>query len=127
MYIPKFAVFWSQYKRTLIGLLLVVIVVVLGLVAGLEAKLVAAIAALVGMLTSAFAGLTALLMLVPWVGPLLVKALSLPFLWLMNGAGYFMAIFLAHRGHGRSVVDSRILTVIFLFGLVLGYILGKII
>ena len=76
---------------------------------------------------SLFTGLTGLVGLVPWVGPLVLKVLAIPFLWLMNGVGYFAAIFLAQQGHGKAVVDSRILTYVLLIGIVIGYILGKLI
>jgi hypothetical protein len=127
MYTPQFAVVWAEYKRTFIGLAITGLVIIIGVVLGIQGKMVAAVATLVGLLTSAFAGLAGLLMLVPWIGPLLVKALSLPLIWLMNGAGYFAAIFLARQGHGRAVVDARVLTVVLLVGLVMGYILGKIV
>jgi hypothetical protein len=127
MYIPTIAVFWAHNKRTLIGLGILLLIILLGLLLGLDARLVAALAALFGLLTNTFAGLAALIAMVPWAGPIILKVLSLPFIWLMNGAGYFAAIFLAKRGHTRSVVDSRILTVALLVGIVIGYIIGKII
>jgi hypothetical protein len=127
MYTPRIAILWAQYRRTFIALAITGLVILIGWLIGLEGRLVAAIAALFGLLTAAFTGLIGLLGLLPWVGPLLLKVLSIPFVWLMNGAGYFAAIFLAQQGHGRSVVDSRVLTYVFLIGLVLGYILGKII
>lgn len=127
MYTPRIAIVWAQYRRTFVALGVTLLVVLVGWLLGLNGRLVAAIAALVALLTSAFTGLIAILGLIPWVGPLLLKALSIPFLWLMNGAGYFAAIFLAQRGHSRSVVDSRILTYVFLIGLVIGYIIGKIV
>jgi len=127
MYTPRIAIIWAQYKRTFIALGVTLLVVIAGWSLGLKGSLVAAIAALVGLLTSAFAGLIALLGLIPWAGPLILKVLSIPFLWLMNGAGYFAAIFLAQRGHSRSVVDSRVLTYVFLIGIVIGYIIGKIV
>ncbi|HEY3295807.1 MAG TPA: hypothetical protein VGL38_10230 [bacterium] len=127
MYTPRIAIIWAQYRRTLIALAVTLLVVLVGWLLGLKGSLVAAIAALVGLLTSAFTGLIAILGLIPWAGPLILKALSIPFLWLMNGAGYFAAIFLAQRGHSRSVVDSRVLTYVFLIGIVIGYIIGKIV
>lgn len=127
MYVPKIAVVWAQYRRALMALAVILLVVLAGWALGMEGRLVAAIAFLVGLLASAYTGLAGLIALVPWIGPLIVKALSIPFLWLMNGVGYFTAIFLAQRGHGKSVVDSRILTYVLLVGMVLGYILGKLI
>ena len=127
MYIPRVAVIWATYRRTVIGLTIVAIVLVLGLAAGLDAGLVAALAALVGIITSAFAGLAGLVSLIPWIGPLIVKALSIPLIWILNGAGYFASIVLARQGHARSVVQTRLLTIVLLTGIVIGYIIGKII
>ncbi|MBU1921387.1 hypothetical protein KKG66_11110, partial [bacterium] len=68
-----------------------------------------------------------LVALIPWIGPLIVKALSIPLIWLLNGAGYFASIVLAKQGHTGSVVKSRVLTVVLLTGIVIGYIIGKLI
>ncbi|MBI5058368.1 hypothetical protein HZB60_01145 [candidate division KSB1 bacterium] len=127
MYTPQFAIFWAQYRRAIVALALVICIVALGLVLRVEGKMIAAVAALVGIVTSAFSGVAALIALIPWAGPLIVKALSLPVVWLLNGAGYFTSIFLARRGHAKSVVDSRILTITLLVGIIIGYIIGKII
>lgn len=127
MYVPTIAVFWAHNKRTLFGVGIILLIVLIGLLLGLDARLVAALAALFGLLSNTFAGVAAIIALIPWAGPLILKLLSLPFIWLMNGAGYFTAIFLAKRGHTRSVVDSRILTLVLLAGVIMGYILGKII
>ncbi len=127
MYIPSFAIFWATYRRTLIGLGAVVLFTIVGLLAGWDKTLVAAVATLVGLLTQAFAGVLGLLALIPWLGPLLVKALSIPVIWLVNGAGYFVSVVLAGRGHGTSVVQSLILTVVLIVGIVIGFILGKLI
>jgi hypothetical protein len=127
MYTPRIAVIWAQYRRTFIALAVMALVIILGWILRLNGSLVAAIAALVGLLTAAFTGLIGLLGLIPWIGPLIIKVLSIPFIWLMNGAGYFTALFLAQRGHARSVVDSRVLTLMFLVGVVIGFIIGKII
>ncbi|NUO17910.1 hypothetical protein HUU59_00460 [bacterium] len=127
MYIPSFAVFWSTYRRTVIGLAVVLLIVLIGLLAGFDATIVAAVAALVGILTQAFAGFLGLLALIPWLGPLLVKALSIPLIWLLNGAGYFLSVVLVGRGHSSSVVQSRVLTVVLIIGIVIGFIIGKLI
>ncbi len=127
MFTPQFAVFWAQYRKTIVAIILTGGVAVLGLLLGIEGKVVAAVATLVGLLTSVFTGIVGLLSLIPWIGPILLKVLSLPVVWLMNGAGYFAAFFLTSKGHGRAVIDSRIITVTLLVGIVIGYIIGKII
>jgi len=105
---------------------LMLAVLILGFLLRLDKTIVAGIAALVGLATSAFSGLTALIVLIPWAGPLIVKALSLPIVWLMNGAGYFTAIFLAKKGHGKAVVDSRLITIVLIVGIIIGFIIGKL-
>ncbi|RPH92652.1 hypothetical protein EHM69_12300 [candidate division KSB1 bacterium] len=127
MYVPRIAVFWAQYRRPVIALVVTGLVVLIGFVLGLKGSLVAALAALVGLLTSAFTGLAALLGLIPWIGPLILKALAIPAIWLMNAAGYFTALLLMKQGHTKSVVDSRVITYVLLIGVVIGYIIGKII
>lgn len=127
MYIPSFAVFWATYRRTLVSLAVVFAILLIGLIAGLDASIVAAIATLVGIMTQAFAGFLGLLALIPWLGPLLAKALAVPLIWLVNGAGYFFSAILAGRGHGSSVVQSRILTVVLIVGIIIGFIIGKLV
>ena len=85
------------------------------------------LAALVGILTQAFSGLVGLIALIPWLGPLVIKALSIPLVWILNGAGYFFSVVLAGRGYGKSVVQSRILTVVLIVGIVIGFIIGKLV
>ncbi|MCC6476004.1 hypothetical protein IT157_03030 [bacterium] len=127
MYIPRLALFWATYRRAILGLVIVGIVVLLGLAAGLDAGVLTAVAALVGILTQAFSGLVGLIALIPWLGPLVIKALSIPLVWILNGAGYFFSVVLAGRGYGKSVVQSRILTVVLIVGIVIGFIIGKLV
>lgn len=119
--------FWIKYKRQILAVILMLSVLTLGFLLRLDKTIVTAIAALIGLATSAFSGLTALLALIPWAGPLIVKALSLPIVWLMNGAGYFTAIFLAKRGHTKSVIDSRLITIVLIVGIIIGFIIGKLV
>lgn len=127
MYIPRLALFWATYRGAFLGLGIVGVVIVLGILAGLDAAVVTAVAALVGILTQAFAAVLGLLGLIPWLGPLILKALSIPLVWILNGAGYFFSVVLAGRGYGKSVVQSRVLTVVLIVGIVIGFIIGKLV
>ena len=101
--------------------------VLLGLHLHWDKKLMAGLVVLVGILSNAFAGVVALIGLVPFLGPLLIKVLSIPFFWLLNALGYFVSIFFVRKGYGTQVVNSRVLTIVLLVGVVIGYILGKLI
>ncbi len=80
-----------------------------------------------GILTQAFVGLLNLIGLVPIVGPIIAKVLALPFFWLINALGYFVSIVAIKRGYSKDVVNYRILTVVLLVGIVIGFIIGRVV
>lgn len=84
-----------------------------------------------GILSSAFswlaAGLLSLIGLIPFIGPILVTILSSSLLWVINGLGYFVSVVAIKAGHGKTVLNYRLLVIIFLTGLVTGYVVARII
>ena len=93
----------------------------------LDFRAITIITLLLGYITNIFVGLTALVGLIPLIGPLIVKVLTIPFLWLLNGMGYFTSAYAIKKGYGRDIISHRLLTIILLMGIVLGYILGHLI
>ena len=79
-----------------------------------------------GLVTKAFAGLGAVVSLIPVVGPLIVKVLTFPFFWVVNGLGYFVSVIAIKKGYTKEMVRSRVLTVALLLGILIGYILGHL-
>ncbi len=61
------------------------------------------------------------------VGPVVVKVLSLPFIWLLNGIGYIVSLIAIKRGYTKDVLNTRIMTIMLLIGVTVGYILGKLV
>ena len=80
---------------------------------------------LVGVLSNAFAWLAGLVMLVPVIGPLIVKVLSIGFIWLLNAIGYLVAFVAIRRGYSKDVLTYRGLTVALIVGIVIGYVLAQ--
>ncbi|MCF7797582.1 MAG: hypothetical protein K9N36_07410 [Candidatus Marinimicrobia bacterium] len=119
-------IFESNWKP-IVFILATVAFVLVGLQFHWDKKLMAGLVVLVGILSNAFAGVVALLGLIPFLGPLLIKVLSIPFFWILNALGYFVSIFFVRKGYGTQVVNSRVLTIVLLVGVVIGYILGKLI
>ena len=103
------------------------IAIIVALNYGVEKKVVVLVTIVLGIFTQFFAGITALIALVPFIGPLIVKVLAIPFFWLLNGLGYFVSIVAIKKGFSRELVGSRVLTLAVLVGLVLGYIIGHIV
>jgi len=116
----------SNWKH-LVGWTLFLIAIIVALYFGVEKKVVVLVTILLGVFTQFFAGITALIALVPFIGPLIVKVLAIPFFWLLNGLGYFISIVAIKKGYSRELIGSRVLTFAVLVGLILGYIIGHII
>ena len=123
----KLRPFFKSNWKHLVGWTLFLIAMIVALYFGVEKKVVVLVTILLGVFTQFFAGITALIALVPFIGPLIVKVLAIPFFWLLNGLGYIISIVAIKKGYSRELVGSRVLTLAVLVGLVLGYIIGHIV
>lgn len=81
---------------------------------------------LIGAASNVFAWLVGLIGLVPIIGPLIVKVLSLSVIWLLNAVGYLVAYVAIKRGYSKDVLTYRGLTIALIVGIVIGYILRSI-
>lgn len=90
-------------------------------------RIIAGSVFVVGVLSNAFAWLLGVIALVPLIGPLIVKVLSIGFIWLLNAVGYLVSFIAIRRGYSRDVLTYRGLTVAVIVGIVIGYVLGKLI
>jgi hypothetical protein len=82
---------------------------------------------LVGLVSNAFAWLLGIISLVPVIGPLIVKVLTVGFIWLLNAVGYLVSYIAIRRGFSKDVLTYRGLTVALIVGIVIGYVMGKLI
>ena len=80
-----------------------------------------------GLVSQAFIGLINLIALIPVVGPLVAKVLALPIYWILNGLGYFVSLIAIKKGYSKDVVNYRVLTIVFLVGVAVGFIIGHLI
>lgn len=119
--------FISNYRNAILAWLIIVGLVILGFQLGINKAVIGFVVLIVGLVGEAFAALGAWTALVPIVGPLVVKILALPFLWLLNGVGYVGSFIAIKKGYGKDVVSYRVLTITLLVGVTIGYILGKVI
>ena len=119
--------FFGAFRKTIIVWTLLIIFVIAGVYFGVPKKIIGGSIIAVGWVTGAFAGLMTMIALVPLVGPIIVSVLSLPVIWLLNGLGYFVSIIAIKKGYSKEVVNSRILTAVLIVGIVIGYVLSKLI
>lgn len=99
----------------------------LGLHYNVDRSVIAGSVVAVVLLSNAFAWLLGIVALVPIVGPIIVKVLSIGFIWLLNAVGYLVSYIAIRRGYSKDVLTYRGLTVAIIIGIVVGFVLGKLI
>jgi len=92
-----------------------------------NASMTAAGAVLVGFYSGLVGWLLGVITLVPVIGPILVKILTMSFIWLLNAIGYLVAYIAIKRGYSKDVVSYRSVTIALVVGIVIGYVIGKLI
>ena len=110
--------------------LIILLIYYLFVYTNLDAFLITVIIALVGIVvnlfTNTFTYILALIQSIPYIGPMIASIITWPIFVTLNVVAYFVSL-LVIRFKGVSMVkDARIITTIFLLGLLLGFILGRI-
>lgn len=119
--------FFRSNWRLIVTWLIIISVIVVGLLLHIDKGIIVVIVFVFGLLAQAFTGLVALIATVPLVGPLIAKVLTLPIFWILNGLGYFVSVVAIKKGYGKDVINYRFVTIVFLIGFAVGFILAKII
>ena len=110
--------------------LIILLIYYLFVYTNLDAFLITVIIALVGIVVNLFTNtstyILALIQSIPYIGPMIASIITWPIFVTLNVVAYFVSL-LVIRFKGVSMVkDARIITTIFLLGLLLGFILGRI-
>ena len=92
-----------------------------------DKSVIAGSVVVIGLISNAFAWLLGITALVPIIGPLVVKILSVGFIWLLNAIGYLVSFVAIKRGYSKDVLTYRGVTIALIIGIVIGYVLGKLI
>lgn len=91
----------------------------------IDTKVIAGGTVVLGVLSGVFAWLVGVIGIIPLIGPLIVKILSIGFIWLLNAIGYLVAYIAIRRGYSQDVLTYRGLTIALLIGIVIGYIIAQ--
>jgi len=119
--------FFKKRWKHILAWVLIIVIITIALKMEVDAKIVVFITLILGFFTQIFAGFGALISMVPWVGPFVIKVFTIPFFWLLNAMGYLVSIIAIKKGYSKQLTSSRVLTVALLFGIIIGYVLGHII
>ena len=120
------APWWRNWEVMLPVWLAIGVLVWLGLYFHVDVRVIAGGVFVVGLVSNAFAWLLGVIALVPLIGPLIVKILSIGFIWLLNAVGYLVSFIAIRRGYSQDVLTYRGLTVAVIIGIVIGYLMGKL-
>tara|TARA_Y100000588_G_C13591720_1_gene643198 strand:+ start:142 stop:528 length:387 start_codon:yes stop_codon:yes gene_type:complete len=119
--------FFKNYKFHILLWILIGVSVVVALQYGVDEKIVVFTTLILGIFTQVFAGLGALIAMIPIIGPILIKIITIPFFWMINALGHGVSIVAIKKGYTDELVKSRVLTIALLIGIVLGYVMGNLI
>ena len=119
--------FFKNYKFHILLWILIGVSVVVALQYGVDEKIVVFTTLILGIFTQVFAGLGALIAMIPIIGPILIKIITIPFFWMINALGHGVSIVAIKKGYTNELVKSRVLTIALLIGIVVGYIMGNLI
>jgi len=94
---------------------------------GLDVRAVAIIMLVMGFVARLFTGITVLLGMIPVIGPIMVKVITLPIIWIVNAGGSLTSVYAVKKGYGRDIVSFNFVVLVLLIGIIVGYILGQLI
>ena len=94
---------------------------------GIDKKIVVFVTFVISIFTQMFVGLGALIGMIPIVGPIIIKIVSIPVFWFFNAMGYVVSGIAIKKGYATELAKSRIVTLGLLIGIIIGYILGHMI
>ena len=117
----------KKHPKTILTIIVISILVYIMLKFNLDVRAIAIITIILGFITNIYVGLIALIGLIPLIGPFIVQILSIPFFWFVNLMGYFTSFYAIKKGYRKEILNHRLVTMVLLFGIVLGYILGHLI
>ena len=91
-----------------------------------HAKTVTAGVVLFATISHVFAWVVAMIGLIPIIGPLIVKVLSIGVIWLLNAIGYLVSYVAIKRGYSQDVLTYRAITIALITGIVIGFVAGSL-
>ena len=90
--------FFKNYKFHILIWILIGAAVVVALQYGVDEKIVVFTTLILGIFTPVFAGLGALIAMIPIIGPILIKVITIPFFWMINALGHGVSIVAIKKG-----------------------------
>ena len=98
---------------------------------GVDKILSTAIVALLGIFMEVarqvFSQVIFIIQSIPYIGPIVAKVIVWPFFITINAVAYLVTLTLIRIKGYKQVANARVLTTVFLIGILLGFILGRVV
>ena len=117
--------FFLAFWKTIVLWMIIGVFITIALHYEVDKAIIGGVVVIFGLITQAFIGLISIIALVPFIGPIIAKLLALPIFWLINALGYFVSVQAIKKGYSKDVLNYRVLTIVLLLGIIIGYIIGK--
>ncbi len=115
------------YKRKFFGWIISILVISSAIYMGVDSKIIVFGAFIFSIFTEVFVGLGVLIGAIPFLGPFVVKIVSIPIFWILNALGYIISAVAIKKGYSTELAKSRVITLALLIGIIIGYITGHIV
>jgi len=107
--------------------LFILIALITAIIYGIDKKIILFIAFIFSVFTEIFTGFSFFVAAIPFIGPFLIKVVTIPIFWILNAFGYIISAVAIKKGFTTELAKSRIITLALLIGIVIGYITGNIV
>ncbi len=122
----KLKTFIRAYKKIFLYFLIIIFFVWIAFLLHIDKRIIGFSVVIVGFITQLFMQIMGLIALIPVIGPLIVKIVTLPFIIIVNFIGYVVTLFAFKKGYKVEVAKSKMFTSALLIGIVIGFIVGKL-
>ena len=94
---------------------------------GINERIIILATLVLGVFTQIFTGITSLIAIIPFFGPVILKVVTIPVFYFLNALGWVVSAIAIKKGYVNELSRSRTVTFALLVGIIIGYILGNII
>ena len=123
--------FFKKHYVSVVAWASVTVLVVISYLTGFDREITAGLVLVIGLATQIFGNffnyLMSLVGLIPVVGPMIVKVVTLPFFFIINALSFIVAFFGLRMGEAKTVASSRLMATTLLIGIIIGYIIGRMV
>ena len=116
----------NKYCKRIIAWVIIIMVSIILISFNIDKRAIAIVSIIIGWLTNAFLGVSAVIATIPMIAPLIVKLVSIPFFWLMNGVGFFSSAYAIKKGETQLALTHRLVSVVLVIGMIIGYVLAHL-